>query len=146
MKLLSLSLTPTFVSIAQSPPFLEDTLDNYAPRCTMKKNPQVAFGTHTTIITDSNNTSTIAIMLEYDSSSNKLFIKSYAELDTDIPETNFTLSLAYLYITASNLFDIPTDTYFVSTDPSYSLILEQANITSSHSSCYVDILFPAVWH
>ena len=109
----------------------------------MKKNPQVAFSTHTTIM-DSDNKSTIAIMPKYNSSSNKLFIKLFAELDINISETDFTPSLAYLYSTASNIVDLLIDAYFVSTNPSYPLILGQAN-ASSHPSCYVNIPFPTVY-
>ena len=53
--------------------------------------------------TDSNNASTIVLMLEYNSSSNELFIKSYTKLETEMPETDFILLLANLYSTASNL-------------------------------------------
>ena len=102
-------------------------------------------GTHTTTIMDSNNASTIALMLEYESSSNKLFINSFAKLDIDITDTDFSLSLAYLYSTTLNL-DIPTNAYFVSTNPSYPLILEHANTTSSHPPCYVNIPFPGCVH
>ena len=111
----------------------------------MKKNPWVAFGTHTTTITDSDNASTLAMTLEYDSSSAKLFIESLAELDSDILDTDFTSSLAYLYSTASNIPDIPSDAYFVSPNSSHPLILGQANTTSSRPPCYVNILFPAVF-
>ena len=111
----------------------------------MKKNPWVAFGTHTTTITDSDNASTLPMTLEYNSSSAKLFIESVVELDPDIPDTDFTSLLAYLYSTASNIPDIPPDTYFVSPNSSHPLILGQANTTSLCPPCYVNIPFPAVF-